>query len=303
MIRKIISAVLCAALAVALATATSAITKSELLETTYQFDQILFGEENVGGFTFHYYDKADSTIKDCVYVPIGESPWNPGLDMYTGPTDEDESEGYEYIIMNYTYGCPTVHPSLMGQTGCAFHCPYTGTVKITTYFRCGSVLPDASELFIYLNEVSEAARLLDYVGTETGVETEVENVEVKAGDIIYWFVDCMETTANDSCDFNPRVNYTAVNDENVSEDEQVVTDTDEQPGTDSEENSSAAPDTEPGQVTDSEKQTDKTTDKPKTTTEAGEEGQNNTWIIIGIAAAVVVIAAVVAVLIAKKKKK
>ncbi len=302
MTKKLLAAVLGLLLVASLSLGASAVSKSEVLDTIYQFDQILFGEDNVNGFTFHYFDKADNTIKDCVYLPIGESPWNSSLDMYTGPTEAPDSEGYEYMIMNYTFGCPTVHPSLMGQTGCAFHIPYDGTVKITTYFRNGSVQPDGCELFVYLNEVSEESMLLDYVGTEEGQELEVENVEVKAGDTIYWFVDCMETLSNDSCDFNPRVQYTAVTDENVSDEEPFQSeepDTSAEPDDSETEQKPAGSDTENTPATDGKNETKPaTTDKAKT-----DEKSSNTGLVIGIVATAVVVAAVVAIIIAKAKKK
>ena len=299
MLRKIISLLLGLTVAWAVALTASAVTKSEVLDTIYQFDQILFGEDEVNGFTFHYYDKADSTIKDCVYLPIGESPWNAGLDMYTGPTEGEESEGYEYIIMNYTYGCPTIHPSRLGQTGCAFHIPYDGTVKITTYFRIGSAQPDSAELFIYLNEVSEGSLLLDYVATDVGVELEVENVEVKAGDVIYWFVDCMDSTANDSCDFNPRVQYTEVTDANVGEDDVQS----EEPDASGEASGSETEQRPAVSETESKPADSQSENKPNATEKAGtEEKSANAGLIIGIVAAVIVAAAAVAVIIAKKKK-
>ncbi|MCI5755052.1 MAG: hypothetical protein MR241_02015 [Firmicutes bacterium] len=284
--------------------AASAVSVSEVLETTYAFDQILFGDDEVNGFTFVYYDKADKTIKNMVYLPIGESPWNPGLDMYTGPTAEGECEGYEYMFINYTYGVPTIHPSVMGNTGCAFTVPYTGTIKVMTYFRVGSVLPDSAELFIYKNTVSDDTLLFRQVGEEDSATAEYElTVDVKAGDIIYWFVDCVETNANDASDFNPRVVYTAVNDENVSEDGGDDTDdTSESPDTDNDESSDTSTNTVPS--------TDKDSDKAGTSAPATSNTTDNTKaespdiaviVIIAVAAAAVI--AVAAVLIAKKKKK
>ena len=284
--------------------AASAVSVSEVLETTYAFDQILFGDDEVNGFTFVYYDKADKTIKNMVYLPIGESPWNPGLDMYTGPTAEGECEGYEYMFINYTYGVPTIHPSVMGNTGCAFTVPYTGTIKVMTYFRVGSVLPDSAELFIYKNTVSDDTLLFRQVGEEDSATAEYElTVDVKAGDIIYWFVDCVETNANDASDFNPRVVYTAVNDENVSEDGGDDTDdTTESPDTDNDESSDTSTNTVPS--------TDKDSDKAGTSAPATSNTTDNTKaespdiaviVIIAVAAAAVI--AVAAVLIAKKKKK
>lgn len=284
--------------------AASAVSVSEVLETTYAFDQILFGDDEVNGFTFVYYDKADKTIKNMVYLPIGESPWNPGLDMYTGPTAEGECEGYEYMFINYTYGVPTIHPSVMGNTGCAFTVPYTGTIKVMTYFRVGSVLPDSAELFIYKNTVSDDTLLFRQVGEEDSATAEYElTVDVKAGDIIYWFVDCVETNANDASDFNPRVVYTAVNDENVSEDGGDDTDdTSESPDTDNDESSDTSTNTVPS--------TDKDSDKTGTSAPATSNTTDNTKaespdiaviVIIAVAAAAVI--AVAAVLIAKKKKK
>lgn len=286
------------------ALAASAVSVSEVLETTYAFDQILFGDDEVNGFTFVYYDKADKTIKNMVYLPIGESPWNPGLDMYTGPTAEGECEGYEYMFINYTYGVPTIHPSVMGNTGCAFTVPYTGTIKVMTYFRVGSVLPDSAELFIYKNTVSDDTLLFRQVGEEDSATAEYElTVDVKAGDIIYWFVDCVETNANDASDFNPRVVYTAVNDENVSEDGGDDTDdTSESPDTDNDESSDTSTNTVPS--------TDKDSDKAGTSAPATSNTTDNTKaespdiaviVIIAVAAAAVI--AVAAVLIAKKKKK
>ena len=286
------------------ALAASAVSVSEVLETTYAFDQILFGDDEVNGFTFVYYDKADKTIKNMVYLPIGESPWNPGLDMYTGPTAEGECEGYEYMFINYTYGVPTIHPSGMGNTGCAFTVPYTGTIKVMTYFRVGSVLPDSAELFIYKNTVSDDTLLFRQVGEEDSATAEYElTVDVKAGDIIYWFVDCVETNANDASDFNPRVVYTAVNDENVSEDGGDDTDdTSESPDTDNDESSDTSTNTVPS--------TDKDSDKAGTSAPATSNTTDNTKaespdiaviVIIAVAAAAVI--AVAAVLIAKKKKK
>lgn len=284
--------------------AASAVSVSEVLETTYAFDQILFGDDEVNGFTFVYYDKADKTIKNMVYLPIGESPWNPGLDMYTGPTAEGECEGYEYMFINYTYGVPTIHPSVMGNTGCAFTVPYTGTIKVMTYFRVGSVLPDSAELFIYKNTVSDDTLLFRQVGEEDSATAEYElTVDVKAGDIIYWFVDCVETNANDASDFNPRVVYTAVNDENVSEDGGDDTDdTSESPDTDNDESSDTS--------TNTVSSTDKDSDKAGTSAPATSNTTDNTKaespdiaviVIIAVAAAAVI--AVAAVLIAKKKKK
>lgn len=286
------------------ALAASAVSVSEVLETTYAFDQILFGDDEVNGFTFVYYDKADKTIKNMVYLPIGESPWNPGLDMYTGPTAEGECEGYEYMFINYTYGVPTIHPSVMGNTGCAFTVPYTGTIKVMTYFRVGSVLPDSAELFIYKNTVSDDTLLFRQVGGEDSAAAEYElTVDVKAGDIIYWFVDCVETNANDACDFNPRVVYTAVNDENVSEDGGDDTDnTSESPDTDNDASSGSSASTAPATDNDSDKAgtsapaTSDRTDNTKT------EGPNIAVIVI-IAVAAAAVIAVAAVLIAKKKKK
>ena len=287
------------------ALAASAVSVSEVLETTYAFDQILFGDDEVNGFTFVYYDKADKTIKNMVYLPIGESPWNPGLDMYTGPTAEGECEGYEYMFINYTYGVPTIHPSVMGNTGCAFTVPYTGTIKVMTYFRVGSVLPDSAELFIYKNTVSDDTLLFRQVGGEDSAAAEYElTVDVKAGDIIYWFVDCVETNANDASDFNPRVVYTAVNDENVSEDGGDDTDdTSESPNTtDNDESSDTSTNTAPS--------TDKGSDKAGTSAPVTSNTTDNTKaespdiaviVIIAVAAAAVI--AVAAVLIAKKKKK
>ena len=286
------------------ALAASAVSVSEVLETTYAFDQILFGDDEVNGFTFVYYDKADKTIKNMVYLPIGESPWNPGLDMYTGPTAEGECEGYEYMFINYTYGVPTIHPSVMGNTGCAFTVPYTGTIKVMTYFRVGSVLPDSAELFIYKNTVSDDTLLFRQVGEEDSATAEYElTVDVKAGDIIYWFVDCVETNANDASDFNPRVVYTAVNDENVSEDGGDDTDdTSESPDTDNDESSDTSTNTAPS--------TDKGSDKAGTSAPVTSNTTDNTKaespdiaviVIIAVAAAAVI--AVAAVLIAKKKKK
>lgn len=284
--------------------AASAVSVSEVLETTYAFDQILFGDDEVNGFTFVYYDKADKTIKNMVYLPIGESPWNPGLDMYTGPTAEGECEGYEYMFINYTYGVPTIHPSVMGNTGCAFTVPYTGTIKVMTYFRVGSVLPDSAELFIYKNTVSDDTLLFRQVGEEDSATAEYElTVDVKAGDIIYWFVDCVETNANDASDFNPRVVYTAVNDENVSEDGGDDTDdTSESPDTDNDESSDTSTNTVPSTDNDSDKAgtsapaTSNTTDNTK-----AESPDIAVIVIIAVAAAAVI--AVAAVLIAKKKKK
>lgn len=284
--------------------AASAVSVSEVLETTYAFDQILFGDDEVNGFTFVYYDKADNTVKNMVYLPIGESPWNPSLDMYTGPTAEGECEGYEYMFINYTYGVPTIHPSVMGNTGCAFTVPYTGTIKVMTYFRVGSVLPDSAELFIYKNTVSDDTLLFRQVGEEDSATAEYElTVDVKAGDIIYWFVDCVETNANDASDFNPRVVYTAVNDENVSEDGGDDTDdTSESPDTDNDESSDTSTNTVPS--------TDKDSDKAGTSAPATSNTTDNTKaespdiaviVIIAVAAAAVI--AVAAVLIAKKKKK
>ena len=287
------------------ALAASAVSVSEVLETTYAFDQILFGDDEVNGFTFVYYDKADKTIKNMVYLPIGESPWNPGLDMYTGPTAEGECEGYEYMFINYTYGVPTIHPSVMGNTGCAFTVPYTGTIKVMTYFRVGSVLPDSAELFIYKNTVSDDTLLFRQVGGEDSAAAEYElTVDVKAGDIIYWFVDCVETNANDASDFNPRVVYTAVNDENVSEDGGDDTDdTSESPNTtDNDESSDTSTNTAPSTDKDSDKAgtsapvTSNTTDNTK-----AESPDIAVIVIIAVAAAAVI--AVAAVLIAKKKKK
>lgn len=283
------------------ALAASAVSVSEVLETTYAFDQILFGDDEVNGFTFVYYDKADKTIKNMVYLPIGESPWNPGLDMYTGPTAEGECEGYEYMFINYTYGVPTIHPSVMGNTGCAFTVPYTGTIKVMTYFRVGSVLPDSAELFIYKNTVSDDTLLFRQVGEEDSATAEYElTVDVKAGDIIYWFVDCVETNANDASDFNPRVVYTAVNDENVSEDGGDDTDdTSESPDTDNDESSDTSTNTAPS--------TDKGSDKAGTSAPVTSNTTDNTKaespdiaviVIIAVAAAAVI--AVAAVLIAKK---
>lgn len=284
--------------------AASAVSVSEVLETTYAFDQILFGDDEINGFTFVYYDKADNTVKNMVYLPIGESRWNPSLDMYTGPTAEGECEGYEYMFINYTYGVPTIHPSVMGNTGCAFTVPYTGTIKVMTYFRVGSVLPDSAELFIYKNTVSDDTLLFRQVGEEDSATAEYElTVDVKAGDIIYWFVDCVETNANDASDFNPRVVYTAVNDENVSEDGGDDTDdTSESPDTDNDESSDTSTNTVPS--------TDKDSDKAGTSAPATSNTTDNTKaespdiaviVIIAVAAAAVI--AVAAVLIAKKKKK
>ena len=286
------------------ALAASAVSVSEVLETTYAFDQILFGDDEVNGFTFVYYDKADKTIKNMVYLPIGESPWNPGLDMYTGPTAEGECEGYEYMFINYTYGVPTIHPSVMGNTGCAFTVPYTGTIKVMTYFRVGSVLPDSAELFIYKNTVSDDTLLFRQVGGEDSAAAEYElTVDVKAGDIIYWFVDCVETNTNDASDFNPRVVYTAVNDENVSEDGGDDTDdTSESPNTNNDESSDTSTNTVPSTDKDSDKAgtsapvTSNTTDNTK-----AESPDIAVIVIIAVAAAAVI--AVAAVLIAKKKKK
>lgn len=282
----------------------SAVSVSEVLETTYALDQILFGDDEVNGFTFVYFDKADSTIKNMVYLPIGESPWNPTLDMYTGPTAEGECEGYEYIIFNYTYGVPTIHPSLMGSTGCAFTAPYTGTLKVMTYFRVGSVLPDASELFIYKNTVSDDTLLFRQVGGEDAAVAEYElTVDVNAGDIIYWFVDCMETSASDSCDFNPRVVYTAVNDENVSEDDMSDTDdTAESSGDDISDDASTTDSPASSSVSDKSD----STSAPATSDKADDTkpgGTNITLIIILAAAAIAVIAVVVVLVVKKNKKK
>lgn len=305
--RPLYAALLTALLIISAASASltaSAVSVSEILETTYSIDQILFGDDEINGFTFVYYDKADNTVKNMVYLPIGESPWNPGLDMYTGPTAEGECEGYEYMFINYTYGVPTIHPSVMGNTGCAFTVPYTGTIKVMTYFRVGSVLPDSAELFIYKNTVSDDTLLFRQVGEEDSATAEYElTVDVKAGDIIYWFVDCVETNANDASDFNPRVVYTAVNDENVSEDGGDDTDdTSESPDTDNDESSDTSTNTVPS--------TDKDSDKAGTSAPATSNTTDNTKaespdiaviVIIAVAAAAVI--AVAAVLIAKKKKK
>lgn len=279
----------------------SAASLSEVLETTYMIDQILFGDEEVNGFTFVYYDKADSTIKDMIYLPIGESPWNSALDMYTGPTEEGESEGYEYIIFNYTYGVPTVHPSEKGSTGCAFTVPYTGTIKVMTYFRVGSVLPDSSELFIYKNEVSDETLLFRQVGTEDGATSEYEvTVDVNAGDKIYWFVDCMETTANDSCDFNPRVQYTAVNDENVSDDPVVDT----EPPASSDEPDTDEPTVSTDEKTDTSAPADSKAESTAPVSGADEEKDSDDTLLFVICAvaAAAVIAAVVIIIVKKKKK-
>ena len=305
--RPLYAALLTALLIISAASASltaSAVSVSEILETTYSIDQILFGDDEINGFTFVYYDKADNTVKNMVYLPIGESPWNPGLDMYTGPTAEGECEGYEYMFINYTYGVPTIHPSVMGNTGCAFTVPYTGTIKVMTYFRVGSVLPDSAELFIYKNTVSDDTLLFRQVGEEDSATAEYElTVDVKAGDIIYWFVDCVETNANDASDFNPRVVYTAVNDENVSSDGGDDTDdTSESPDTDNDESSDTSTNTVPS--------TDKDSDKAGTSAPATSNTTDNTKaespdiaviVIIAVAAAAVI--AVAAVLIAKKKKK
>lgn len=310
--KKLITALLiCTAMVLSLAAISpaSAATVSEVLETTYALDQILFGSEEVNGFTFVYYDKADSQIKPMVYLGMGESPWNQGLDMYTGPTEEGECEGYEYIIFNYTYGCPTVHPSLMGNTGCAFTAPYTGTIKVMTYFRVGSALPDASEVQIYKNSVSDETCLLKQVGTEDGATAEYTvEVEVTAGDIIYWFVDCVETTANDSCDFNPRVQYTAVNDENVSADPETSetdppasSDADTEDTEDTEDTSDAPASSDEESKKDSSDNGASTTKAPDTGSSGSEDGGSNAWIWI-VVAAVVVVAVVVAVVLIKKKK-
>lgn len=249
-----------------------------------------------------------------VYLPIGESPWNPSLDMYTGPTAEGECEGYEYIILNYTFGVPTIHPSLMGSTGCAFTAPYTGTVKIMTYFRVGSVLPDSSELFIYKNSVSDDNLLFRQVGGEDPATAEYElTVDVNAGDMIYWFVDCMDSNANDACDFNPRVVYTAVNDENIDDN---GNDTDDEPSDSSssvdEPPASSAPDTgssadEPpassapatgssaGTAVASGAVTGEASDTPRSV--------GSVAIIVIVAAAVTAVTAAVLILVAKKRKK
>lgn len=80
------------------------------------------------------------------------------------------------------------------------------------------MLPDSSELFIYKNSVSDDNLLFRQVGGEDPATAEYElTVDVNAGDMIYWFVDCMDSIANDACDFNPRVVYTAVNDENIDD--------------------------------------------------------------------------------------
>ncbi len=293
--KKLLTALLiCTAMVLSLAAISpaSAVTQSEVLETIYAFDQILFGADEMNGFTFVYYDKADSQIKPMVYLGLNESPWNPGLDMYTGPTEEGECEGYEYIILNYTYGCPTIHPSKMGNTGCAWTAPYTGTVNVMTYFRVGSPLPDASELYIYKNSVSEDTLLFQQMGTDDGSVSEYAvEVAVEAGDIIYWFVDCVETTANDSCDFNPRVQYTAVDDANVGADTEAPETSDTvAPET----SDTAAPETSDTKAPD--------TNAPATEKPADDKGGLPTGAIIGIVAAVVVVIAVVVVVVLKKKK-
>lgn len=277
----------------------SAVSVSEILETTYSIDQILFGDDEINGFTFVYYDKADNTVKNMVYLPIGESPWNPSLDMYTGPTAEGECEGYEYIILNYTFGTPTIHPSLMGNTGCAFTVPYTGTVKIMTYFRVGSVLPDSSELFIYKNSVSDDNLLFRQVGDEDPATAEYElTVDVNAGDMIYWFVDCMDSTANDACDFNPRVAYTAVNDENIDDN---GNDTDAEPS-----DSSSSVDELPASsapATGSSAET--TVASAAVTGEASDAPRSagNVALIVIVAAAATAVTAAAVILVAKKRKK
>lgn len=315
--RPLYAALLTALLIISAATASltaSAVSVSEILETTYSIDQILFGDDEINGFTFVYYDKADNTVKNMVYLPIGESPWNPSLDMYTGPTAEGECEGYEYMILNYTFGVPTIHPSLMGSTGCAFTAPYTGTVKIMTYFRVGSVLPDSSELFIYKNSVSDDNLLFRQVGGEDPATAEYElTVDVNAGDMIYWFVDCMDSNANDACDFNPRVVYTAVNDENIDDN---GNDTDDEPSDSSssadEPPVSSAPDTgssadEPpassapatgssaGTAVASGAVTGEASDTPRSV--------GSVAIIVIVVAAVTAVTAAVLILVAKKRKK
>lgn len=80
--RPLYAALLTALLIISAASASltaSAVSVSEILETTYSIDQILFGDDEINGFTFVYYDKADNTVKNMVYLPIGESPWNPPL--------------------------------------------------------------------------------------------------------------------------------------------------------------------------------------------------------------------------------
>lgn len=300
--RPLYAALLTALLIISAASASltaSAVSVSEILETTYSIDQILFGDDEINGFTFVYYDKADNTVKNMVYLPIGESPWNPSLDMYTGPTAEGECEGYEYIILNYTFGTPTIHPSLMGSTGCAFTAPYTGTVKIMTYFRVGSVLPDSSELFIYKNSVSDDNLLFRQVGGEDPATAEYElTVDVNAGDKIYWFVDCMDSTANDACDFNPRVVYTAVNDENIDDN---GNDTDDELSDSSssvdEPPASSAPATgsSAGTAVASAAVTGEASDTPRSV--------GSVAIIVIVVAAVTAVTAAVLILVAKKRKK
>lgn len=74
--RPLYAALLAALLIISAASASltaSAVSVSEILETTYSIDQILFRDDEINGFTFVYYDKADNTVKNMVYLPIGES--------------------------------------------------------------------------------------------------------------------------------------------------------------------------------------------------------------------------------------
>ena len=294
--RPLYAALLAALLIISAASASltaSAVSVSEILETTYSIDQILFGDDEINGFTFVYYDKADNTVKNMVYLPIGESPWNPSLDMYTGPTAEGECEGYEYMILNYTFGT---------------------TLKIMTYFRVGSVLPDSSELFIYKNSVSDDNLLFRQVGGEDPATAEYElTVDVNAGDMIYWFVDCMDSIANDACDFNPRVVYTAVNDENIDDNGNDTDDelsdssssVDEPPVSSAPATSSSA-DEPPASSAPATGSSDETAVASGAVTgEASDTPRSvgSVAIIVIIAAAVTAVTAAVLILVAKKRKK
>ena len=74
--RPLYAALLAALLIISAASASltaSAVSVSEILETTYSIDQILFGDDEINGFTFVYYDKADNTVKTWCTFPSAKA--------------------------------------------------------------------------------------------------------------------------------------------------------------------------------------------------------------------------------------
>ena len=152
------------------------------------------------------------------------------------------------------------------------------------------------------------------MGGEDPATAEYElTVDVNAGDMIYWFVDCMDSIANDACDFNPRVVYTAVNDENIDDNGNDTDDelsdssssVDEPPVSSAPATSSSA-DEPPASSAPATGSSDETAVASGAVTgEASDTPRSvgSVAIIVIVAAAVTAVTAAVLILVAKKRKK